>query len=280
MPQLILNPTTSTQLKAFKQRPSHALLLIGPAGSGKFSLAKTTAETILDIETIDGYPYSLHIAPEQSTIGIEAIRNIEQFLSRKVPGSQPFKRIVIIEQSERLSTEAQNALLKNLEEPPADTLIILTATHASGLLPTIRSRVQTVKVNQPEKLALQEKFTATDPQTYARAYAMSGGRPGLLTALLSDSEHPLLQAADYARQMLGQSIYHRLLLVDELAKKPELALDVTLILQQMAHVSLQTASGATFKRWQNILSASYQASEALSASGQAKLVLTDLMLHL
>jgi hypothetical protein len=71
-----------------------------------------------------------------------------------------------------------------------------------------------------------------------------------------------------------------LLLVDELARKPVLAANVTLILQQMAHVSMQTAQGDTFRRWQDILSASYHASEALASSAQPKLVLTNLMLHL
>jgi hypothetical protein len=280
MSTLVLHPITNTHLRAFTERPSHALLLVGPSGSGKFSLAQRAAETILDIPNIPDYPYSLHIIPENASIGIEVVRTIEQFLSRKVPGTQTYRRVVIIEQAQRLTTEAQNALLKNLEEPPADTLIILTATHASGLLPTIRSRAQTIVVNQPDAAVLSQQYPDSDPKAYSRAYAMSGGRPGLLSALLSETEHPLTIAADYARQLLGQTVYERLLLVDELSKKPELASNVTSILQQMAHVSLQTASGKAFVRWQNILTVSYKASEALAGSVQPKLALTDLMLHL
>jgi hypothetical protein len=280
MPSLVLHPVTNQHFKAFTDMPSHALLLIGPVGAGKFSLAKIIAETILRIPTIKDYAYSLHIVPENASIGIESVRQIEQFLSRKVPGQQLYKRVIILEQAERLTTEAQNALLKNLEEPPADTLIILTATHASSLLPTIRSRTQTIIVNKPDSTALSKQFPKTDPKDYKRAYAMSGGQPGLLSDLLSDTEHPLTLAADYARQLLGTSAYSRLLLVDELAKKPELAANVTLILQQMAHISLQTATGNSFKRWQNILVASYGAAEAIATSVQPKLALTDLMLHL
>ena len=251
-------PAADNELSANK--PSRTLLLIGPAGSGKFSVAQTIAETTLGIPTVTDYPYSLHIVPENASISIESIRSIEQFLSLKVPGTQQLRRVIIIEQAERLTIEAQNALLKNLEEPPADTMIILTASHVGGLLPTIRSRAQAIVLSQPDAAALGEQFPDIDEQTYGRAYAMSGGRPGLLTELLGDSEHPLNQAADYARQILGQSVYGRLLLVDELSRKPELAANVTLILQQMAHFSLQTAKGAPFTRWQNILGASYQAS--------------------
>lgn len=280
MPEIVLHPQTSKQLQAFNDKPSHALLLVGPGGSGKLSVAKIIAETTLDIPTITDHPYSLHIVPDGASIGIEAIRRIEQFLSLKVPGKQPYRRAIIIEQAQKLSTEAQNALLKNLEEPPSDTIIILTATHASGLLPTIRSRTQTIIVNQPDREALSKQFLEIDPPVYNRAYAMSGGRPGLLSALLSESDHPLNQAADYARQLLSKSIYDRLVLVDALARNPELAANVTLILQQMAHVSLQTATGSTSKRWQNILAASYEASESLASSVQPKLALTNLMLHL
>jgi DNA polymerase III gamma/tau subunit len=172
MSNIVLHPQTSKQLQAFTDKPSHALLLIGPMGSGKLSVAKIIAETTLDIPTVTDHPYSLHIVPDGTSIGIEAIRRIEQFLSLKVPGKRLYRRAIIIEQAQRLSTEAQNALLKNLEEPPADTIIILTATHASGLLPTIRSRAQTIIVNQPDREALSKQFPATDPPAYNRAYAL------------------------------------------------------------------------------------------------------------
>jgi hypothetical protein len=280
MSHLVLHPHTHKRLKDFTQQPSHALLLVGPDGSGKFSIAKMIAEEILGVPTITDYPYSLQLAADNAAIGIEAVRQIERFLSLKVPGQKTYKRVIIIEKAERLSLEAQNALLKTLEEPPKDTLIILTTTHVSGLLPTIRSRAQTIIVNRPDIASLGKQFPDIDSATYKRAYVMSGGRPGLLSALLSETDHPLNLAADYARQLLGKSMYDRLLMVDELARKPDLTIDITLTLQQMAHLSLQTAKGKTFARWQNILTVSYQAREALAMNVQPKLVLTNLMLHL
>ena len=106
----------------------------------------------------------------------------------------------------------------------------------------------------------------------------SGGLPGLMSALLGQEEHPLLLATQRARQLLSQSAYERLLAVDDLAKQRPLALDVAFIFQQMAHVSLQTATGEAAAKWQAILKAGYQAAEALNVSAQPKLALTNLML--
>jgi hypothetical protein len=95
---------------------------------------------------------------------------------------------------------------------------------------------------------------------------------------LSDDDHPLKLATEKARQLLSQTIYERLLTVDELSKQKALALNVTFILQQMANISLQTASDEAAVKWQAVLTASYEAAEALNASAQPKLAVAKLML--
>jgi hypothetical protein len=69
-------------------------------------------------------------------------------------------------------------------------------------------------------------------------------------------------------------------MVDELAKQKQLAQDTTFILQQMARLSLQSATGQGAKKWQRILKASYEAAEQLNQSAQPKLCLTNLMLNM
>ena len=119
-----------------------------------------------------------------------------------------------------------------------------------------------------------------DNQAISKAYSISGGLPGLMHALLNESEHPLLEATEKARQLLSQTAYERLAMVDALAKDRALAMDVAMILQQMARISLQTATGQAAKKWQSVLEAGYEAAEALAASAQPKLALTKLMLSL
>ena len=285
MNDLLLHPKTRQQLENFLTDPTHALMLVGPSGSGKRTIAYKLAEIVLQLSSgsFAEHPYTMLIAPEEGkAIGIEAIRGLEKFLALKVPGNLPHDRIIIIKDSHLLSVEAQNALLKTLEEPPKGTVLIMTVNQPHAVLPTIRSRTQAVPINRLSKSEVEAYFAGQgkDKTAVSQAYAISGGLPGLMHAILNDEDHPLLLATDTARSLLSQSSYERLLQVDQLAKQKALALDVIFILQQMAHVSLQSAGGKAAHKWETVLNAAYETAEALHSSAQPKLALTKLMLTL
>lgn len=88
-------------------------------------------------------PDFILITPENS-IGIEKIREIISAISLK-PYQSP-KKIVIIKDAQKLTTEAQNAFLKTLEEPPPNTIIILLVENPDQLLPTILSRCEVLPI--------------------------------------------------------------------------------------------------------------------------------------
>ncbi len=277
---LALHGTTAEQLERFIAAPSHAVLLTGTTGMGKRSVAHHLAELLLGLlpDKLADYAYVRFVTSiDGKAIGIEPIRELEHFLSLKVPGPGSLKRVIIIEDSHLLGLEAQNALLKTLEEPPADTVIIMTAPAAQTLLPTIQSRLQTITIVKPSKTDLKQLITADN---FDAIYVISGGLPGLAHAMAMNDDHPLMSAVATARSLLGQSSYERLLQVDSLAKDKQLAQNTLAILQQMAHISLQTAQGTAAKRWQGVLKTSYEAAEALDASGNAKLVLTNALLNI
>jgi hypothetical protein len=100
-----------------------------------------------------------------------------------------------------------------------------------------------------------------------------------MSALLEDHEHPMRLATEQARQLLSQPAYERLINVDSLSKDKILAADTVNILQRMARISLQTATGQAARRWQAVLVASYAAAEALAVNAQPKLALTKLVLQ-
>ena len=94
----------------------------------------------------DGYPEMRIIRPQSKsrTITVDAMRDFEHWIGlAATPG---FLKVGIIMEAECLGDEAQNAFLKTLEEPPPDTMLLLLTVNARKLLPTIRSRCQTLSL--------------------------------------------------------------------------------------------------------------------------------------
>jgi DNA polymerase-3 subunit delta' len=285
---LILHPRTKDQIERYVAQPSHAVMLVGSNGVGKASLAETMVAGALGIETsaITQHPYVTVLAPEKDSISIESIRQLQRFLQLKTIGTKELRRAVIITHAEALTTEAQNAYLKLLEEPPADTLMVLTADNQRALLPTILSRVQLLTVYTPSEEELKSHFVSQGKQPAAinQAFFLSGGLPGLMSALLDDDQtHPLSSGVAQAKEILQKQTFERLAMVEGLSKKREDARYVVQALQHIAQTCLVQAASkgdqAKLKQWHRILKVSTEAEQALGQSANTKLVLSNLMLH-
>lgn len=123
--------------------------------------------------------------PEEGTIGIEMIRNFEHDLSLS-PRNSPAK-VGVIHSMERLTVEAQNALLKTLEEPPPHTYIIGTTVVPEALLPTVLSRMSVVKLTISD--------TRNDTTLLTK---LLGASPGKRLALLE----PYVSTRDDAKKLV------------------------------------------------------------------------------
>lgn len=124
---------------------------------GKSGIRKKTAEVLKlkGLSTITPSPDFFTISPQKTSISISEIRNLKSHIFQK-PFSLPYK-YVIIEDSQKLTQEAQNALLKILEEPPKSAIIILEASDKFSLLPTILSRVVTLEATESLKPKQQKQ---------------------------------------------------------------------------------------------------------------------------
>jgi len=142
----------------------HAYLFTGQDMIGKrtFALELVKKINLLD-ESVDQHPdiFYLH---EESTISIEKIRDLKKFMSLK-PYSAPYK-FVIIDNAHTMTTEASNSILKTLEEPSPNSILILITSQMYQMLPTVISRCEIVKFaphansilrNYLKKLSLNEK---------------------------------------------------------------------------------------------------------------------------
>jgi DNA polymerase-3 subunit delta' len=289
---MVFNPQTLRAINDYIDRPSHALILTGPSGSGKASTVRHIVSKILCIPSDQPdkyltYPYLRTIRPVDSkAIPIETIRELQGFLSLHIPGAVAgsIARVAVIEDSQLLTTEAQNALLKTLEEPPADTILVLTASSTQSLLPTIQSRVRQLLILPPSLDELASHFAGLgySSENIQKALQLSGELPGLAAALLTeDQSHPLVIAVVHARGILQSKVYERLLLVDGLSKQKQLCLDILYVLGRMSRMALlRTTDPKASKRWQHIMRSTYSATEQFEHNAQPKLILTNLMLEL
>ncbi len=287
IPGFVVHPSSHTQLDAFASTPAHAVLLSGPEGTGKTHIATALSAQLLGVPPteLDHHAYFRIVTPKNNTIAIEQIRELITFFRLKVPGPAPIKRIAIVQDAEAMSTEAQNALLKLLEEPPIDSILILTSSHSVRLLTTIRSRLQHLQLSAPAKQDVLQHFVASGHNeaevkaALLRADTNIAAAKHLLEIGGDGSDTPIT----LVKQALGVPQYERLLLVDGLAKQKDQARLFTDTLAVVAAASLEAAAAkgaTTMSRWRDILQAAYTAQDALERSANAKLVLTELMLAL
>ena len=137
------------------QRLHHSYLFVGPDGVGKRTIAMALAKAIHCSEStgdycgrcvncasiIDGNHADVRVVQPlagKKEISIHQVREIERELRFRSFGGK--RKIAIIDPAALMNPSAQNALLKTLEEPPENSLIILITPNAGGLLPTLRSR--------------------------------------------------------------------------------------------------------------------------------------------
>lgn len=282
--KLLLHASTGYQLEALKNTSPQAVLITGAMGSGKATLARELVQHIIGLD-VASYPYYLEINPVKQSIGIEAIRELKTFLQRKTTGTGLIRRAVVINDGHTMGVEAQNALLKNLEEPPADTIIIITASDVTKLLPTIRSRSLLLQVLPVSLEQATAYYRATaDLNEITSTFYMSGGRAGLMSALLSgEQEHPLVAAITAAKDLLKMDTFHRLARVDTLSKQKD---DLPLLLTGMQRVlgsGLKQATAnkntAQTKSFYHSSRAVFEAQTALGQNVNPKLLLTNLFLH-
>lgn len=223
MNEIQLHEKTWHALQARRDKLPHALLLIGQKGQGKAALARAFAASLLcEQPKTDGqacgqclacnwfgqgnHPDFRCLQPDalgenaeaeegkkkaSQQITIDQVRGLDDFLN--VGTHRDGLRIILVNPAEGMNRNTANALLKTLEEPAPSTLFLLVSNEPLKLLPTIRSRCQSVPIPLPSAAQAVAALNAAGIADAARWLALAGGAPGLAAELAGSGQGAWLE---------------------------------------------------------------------------------------
>jgi DNA polymerase-3 subunit delta' len=177
----------------------HALLFSGPDKIGKKKTALEFVKSIFckklcgecySCRTIDSgtFPDLITLSAVEGNIEIEQIRDLQNRLSLKSYNNS--LKVGIINDAHLMRKDAQNSLLKTLEEPKGDTLLILITAYPEMLLPTIRSRLQQIKFSIVSRKEIEGHLVSlgADTEKSKEIAMISSGQIGKAIEFYNDSD--------------------------------------------------------------------------------------------
>lgn len=213
----------------------NAILIDGPRGAGKKTLAHILAAAAV-CESKDELPCGIcrqcrnafaHAHPDISlfegssarSIGVDIVRKIR--LDAYVKPNDADRKVYIFSDAQNMTEQAQNALLKILEEPPAYVLFILTSDSRSHILETVRSRSQIVSVGPVTEEAAEKALISfgVNAEDALRAARISGGIIGRAKIMLDEGFAEIASfATDFTKALCSADLYSFVRLSGKLEK--------------------------------------------------------------
>lgn len=274
----LFHPATAAELEAYGRQLPHGILFYGKAGVGLETAAQQLAH-YAHASTICILPeYNDKVDTEKGRITIGVVRRLYELVRTK--SDRP--RCIIITAADTITTEAQHAFLKLLEEPTGNTTFILLCHDPQRLLPTVLSRVQQLqirRIDRHQSEALLDSLTIKDAATRSQILFIAEGLPGRMTALASSPELLEKEAAKLrqARAMVQGSAYERLAIIQGLKDDRVAALEVVsymIVLLRREVSSKRTATAETVRLLEQLEAAQVR----LEANGNVRLTLAAAML--
>jgi DNA polymerase III delta prime subunit len=209
---LAIDETTRQRIQTLSDDLPQSLLLSGQTGVGLRAIAQYSASRHAIREVI--VPELLTKTSTKPQIGIERIRQLYEDSRSKSKQAL----VVIIDEADLMTIPAQNSFLKLLEEPSSSIRFVLTSHYPDRLLPTVRSRIQTIhipKISSEATMKFLQSFQKIDDTRLRQLLFLADGLPAEITRLMNDEVYfrSSISSMSFARKIIEANSYEKLAIV-------------------------------------------------------------------
>lgn len=275
---LIISPKAKLQIKRYLDNPSHALLLNGVKGTGTGTIARFLAQEIAGPSVLTIQP-KIHNKQKTETINIQDIREIYELGGKR----RKDKLVIIIDEIDRMTNDAPQAILKLLEEPSDNMLFILTTHDMSAIAGTILSRVQCITIPALDssycKTLFEQSPTKLTIDKTKKILFMADGLPAEIYRLSQDEMYfrDMVNVMEMSKKFLTSDTIERLKTVTVIKNQAE-AIRFIETLAKMVTFNVQDQKSAQLVATKmKILS---EVIDNIKQNGNLKIQLTYLALNL
>lgn len=261
--KIILSSQIKHSIASYAKNTPHALLLHGRTGAGLTTTAMAFAQALTKSANI------MRIQPDEAgSIKVRTVRELYEYTRTK----QDEKLVIILDDADTMQPNAQNALLKLLEEPPRHVVFILTTHRLQYILPTIQSRVQSIQVptiSQKQSEQLLDTLGVTDDAVRRQLLFIARGLPAELTRLAEDKAYfeKRVESFRRARDFMQGNSYQKLIITYKIGTNRDIALA---LLDDTAHIIETSLREKPQKKLVAILDATLQAQDKLRQDGNVR----------
>ncbi len=283
--ELLISANTKIEAQKYLDNPQHAVLLIGNKGNGVDLLLSALAMARLGIEEVsvlENSPRALVMRPNKNgNISIDEIRNAWKFAKASGTKGRDKTKVVVIHDAHALTQEAQNSLLKLLEEPPEYLNFILSAPSTKAVLATIDSRTVKLRLTGASETEFKEFLLqkAVKSADIDKLWLVSSGE---VYKAIELSQLDSGTSLSFSKELLTKEPYERLVATKGAMGDRAAALEIVKDLYYLSFLALKQSitSGKEGGAWLARLKKTEQTRYNLEANGNVRLNLTSLLVDI